>query len=69
MIGVKPSTNEKDLTTLHSRSCLIMITEEEETLQGMEEEEVEAEADDANRRADGRPDRQSKEQVTLARRV
>ena len=40
MARIKPLTNEKELTTLHSRSCLIMITKEEETLQGMDEEEA-----------------------------
>ena len=43
MVGVKPSTNEKELTTLHNRSHFIMIIEEEETTQEMEEVEVEVE--------------------------
>ena len=43
MAGIKPSTNEKELTTLPNRSRLIMIIEEEETTQEMEEVEVEVE--------------------------
>ena len=41
--GIKPSTNEKELTTLHNRNHFIMIIEEEETTQEMEEVEVEVE--------------------------
>ena len=43
MAGVRPSTNEKELAALHSRSHLIMIIEDEETLQGIKEVEVEVE--------------------------
>ena len=41
--GVRPSTIEKEPVALHNRDSLIMITEEEETLQGMEDEEAEVE--------------------------
>ena len=40
MAGVKPSISKRELASLHSRNCLIMTTEEEETLQGMDEEEA-----------------------------
>ena len=43
VVGVKPSTSEKDLAALHNRSSLIMIIKEGETLQEMEEVEVEVE--------------------------
>ena len=41
MVGVKPSSNENELEALHRKSCLIIIIEEEETLQEVEEVEVE----------------------------
>ena len=43
MVGVTPSTSEKELAALHNKENLIMITEEEDTLQEMEEVEVEVE--------------------------
>ena len=38
MVEAKPSTSEKELASLHSRGSLIMMTGEEETLQGMKDE-------------------------------
>ena len=40
---VNPSTNKRELTTLHVKYNLIMTTEEEELLQEVEEAEVEVE--------------------------
>ena len=37
VVGVRPSTNEKELAAQHIRDILIMITEEEETIQGIKE--------------------------------
>ena len=42
VVGVRSSTNEKEITTLHNRSHFRMIIEEEETPQEMEEVDVEA---------------------------
>ena len=41
--GVKPSTRDKDLESLHNKDSLSMTTKEEETLQEMEEAKVEVE--------------------------
>ena len=43
MVGVKPSTSERESTSLHNRGSLIMTIEEEELLQEEEEVKVEVE--------------------------